>query len=197
AGDIASRTVISRLSAVADMSSAFAFRRAVRNALFKANGDLQALANNEFLDTVGSTVVALIAHGGHYACTWAGDSRAYILRDATLTRITTDHSVAQQLVDAGAESEAGARSRQDASIITRAVGACSKLELDGVYGRIQQGDRFLLCSDGLVAAISEAEIAADLGRTPTAYAASRLVDLALKHGVSDNVTAIVVEAAAG
>ncbi|RYG31342.1 MAG: serine/threonine-protein phosphatase, partial [Burkholderiales bacterium] len=96
AGDVASSEVISALNRVSDFSSAFAFRRNVRNSLFQANAALQRMAIRELLDTVGSTVVALIAHGGHYACTWAGDSRAYLLRKDVLTRITTDHGLASE-----------------------------------------------------------------------------------------------------
>jgi protein phosphatase len=194
AGDVASRIVVEALSQVSDFSSAFSFRRSVRTALFGANAKLQSLALENLLDTVGSTAVVLMAHGGHYACTWAGDSRAYVFRAGELIRITCDHSVAQELVTAGALSENMARARSDSNVITRAVGAGPTLELDGVYGRILAHDRFLLCSDGLLSALTEDEIAAPLGNMPGPEAVGTLIKLALARGASDNVTCIVVDA---
>lgn len=194
AGDVASQEVMQALAKVSDFSSAFAFRRSVRNALFWANATLQRMAIRDMLDTVGSTAVVLMAHGGHYACTWAGDSRAYLLRSGALSRITTDHSLAQELVSKGTLSEAEARSIPNANVITRAVGARRTLELDGVYGRIQGGDRFLLCSDGLFNVLADDEITAILGNGSADHAAQQLIQRALAGGAPDNVTCVVIDA---
>lgn len=194
AGDVASQTVVEALGRVSDFSSAFAFRRGVRNALFWANAHLQRLAARDMLDTVGSTVVVLIAHGGHYACTWAGDSRAYLLRSGALTRITTDHSLAQEMVSTGRLSEAEARGIPNANVITRAVGARRTLELDGVFGSIQDGDRFLLCSDGLFNVLADADIADIMSSGCSDEACQRLIQQALNAGAPDNVTCLVIDA---
>lgn len=194
AGDVASREVISALAAVSDFSSAFAFRRSVRNSLFSANAALQRLSMRDLRGTIGSTAVVLMAHGGHYACTWAGDSRAYLLRNGVLTRITTDHSLAQELVSQGALSESEARLIPNANVITRAVGARPTLELDGVYGRIEPNDRFLLCSDGLFCVAHDAVIRGGLAAGSTAQAAEVLLQIALAGGAPDNVTCVVVDA---
>lgn len=196
AGDVASREVIRSLDRVSDFASAFAFRRNVRNSLFHANAVLQRMAIREMLDAVGSTVVTLIAHGGHYACTWAGDSRAYLLRAGVLTRITTDHTLAQELLSTGRQSEQEARSIPNANVITRAVGARQTLELDGVYGRIEPGDRFLLCSDGLFSVLSDDEIRDHLGPRSAKDAVGHLIRAALDNEVADNVTCVVIDAAA-
>lgn len=196
AGDVASQEVIRELERVSDFSSAFAFRRSVRNALFRANAVLQRMAMRELLDTVGSTAVVLMAYDGHYACTWAGDSRAYLLRSGVLKRITTDHSLATELVAQGRLSEMEARSMPQSSVITRAVGARHTLELDGVFGRIDQGDRFLLCSDGLCNTVTDADICRIVGAASLEAATSGLVDRALSRGAPDNVTCIVIDAGA-
>jgi len=194
AGDVASREVIRHLAGVSDFSSAFAVRRNVRNALFAANAGLQRVALRDMLDTVGSTAVVLMAHGGHYACTWAGDSRAYLLRAGELTRITTDHSLAQQMISAGAVSETEVRTLPNANVITRAVGARATLELDGVYGRIQAGDRFLLCSDGLFNVLMDADLRRILQSDCSVSSADQLIAAALAGGASDNITCMVIDA---
>lgn len=196
AGDVASATVINALGRVSDFSSAFAFRRAVRTALDEANLFLQRKADDELLGPIGSTVVTLLMHGGHYACIWAGDSRAYVLRNGRLERITRDHSVVQELVDAGALKDSEARSHRQANIVTRAVGAAPRLDLDGVYGRVEPGDRFLLCSDGLAAVLNDAEIAGLFRESLTSQAATALLRAALARGAPDNVTFVLIEARA-
>lgn len=193
AGDVASRLVIDELGAISDFSSAFAFRRAVRSALLNANGRLQL--GDDVLDLAGSTVVALIAHGGHYACIWAGDSRAYVLRRGRLERITRDHSLVQEMVDAGSLTAGEARLHRHRNIVTRAVGAAEVLELDGVYGRIEPGDRFLLCSDGLCTVLNDEDLRVNLSAPLAATAAQNLMRAALDGGAPDNVTHIVIDAA--
>jgi serine/threonine protein phosphatase Stp1 len=195
AGNIASATVVNALERVTEFASAFAFRRAVRTALLEANADLQRKAEDELLDAIGSTVVALLAHRGYYACMWAGDSRAYVLRRGELERISRDHSLVQELVDAGALSASDAQRHKDAHVITRAVGARARLDLDGVYGRIEPGDRYLLCSDGL-GILPESEIEAQLRLPSLAAASSSLLRCALDRGAPDNVTFVLIEAAA-
>jgi serine/threonine protein phosphatase PrpC len=195
AGDIASATVIRALSTVANFTTAFSFRHSVRNALLGANADLQQRADEELLDTMGATVVTMLVHRGHYACIWAGDSRAYLHRKGRLERITRDHSLVQELVDAGSIDARDARSHRNANIVTRAVGANPRLDLDGVYGSIEPGDRFLLCSDGLIV-LEEPEISAILGSESLSAASKQLLATALARGAPDNVSFVLIDSVA-
>lgn len=195
-GEVASQLVVEALAGVSSFASAYAFRDAAAHAIEAANAEMLARSAWEDQGSMGSTVVALLAHHGHYACLWAGDSRAYLYRGGYLRRLTRDHSVVQEMVDAGTLSEENARKHPRANVITRAVGAREALELDGVFGTIQAGDRFLLCSDGLTAVVHEREIAEEMIRAPLQAAAERLIERALARGAPDNVTVVMVAAEA-
>lgn len=193
AGDIASSAVIDALSRVESFETAFAFRRGVRTALFEVNADLQARAAEQLVGTIGATVVALLVHGSHYACVWAGDSRAYLLRDGQLQPITRDHSLVAELVASGQLPATDARRHANAHVVTRAVGAKPTLELDGVYGAVNAGDRFLLCSDGL-GVLPENQIQRAMSSERISLSTSGLLRAAIAAGAPDNVTIIAIEA---
>lgn len=193
-GEVASGMIVDALADVDTFSSAYAFRDAVCAALQRVNAALIERAYERNAGSIGSTVAALIAHEGHYACVWAGDSRIYHQRGGEFRRITRDHSVVQQLVDSGALSALEARNHRGANVITRAVGAAVKLELECVYGQIQPGDRFLLCSDGLTNMVEDREMEAALVQPPLEAAAERLLNKALQRGAPDNVTLVLVGA---
>jgi protein phosphatase len=141
-------------------------------------------------------VVALLAFEDHYACVWAGDSRAYLLRDRTLVQLTHDHSMVQELVDAGALQAGVAMSDSRANLITRAVGARPDLTLDSRNGAMVEGDLFLLCSDGLTGLVSDEEIGDILRSAPMEAAADELIGLSLARGAKDNVTLVLIRAEA-
>ena len=146
---------------------------------------------------VATTVVVLLARDDHFACLWAGDSRAYLLRGHALTRITRDHSLVQALVESGTISEAEAAHHPQANVITRAVGADSDLlELEKRTGQLQAGDRLLLCSDGLCKTLPEEQLA-ELLSGDDDTAAERLVTAALMAQVTDNVTVVTIDFDAG
>jgi protein phosphatase/serine/threonine-protein phosphatase Stp1 len=142
---------------------------------------------------VASTVVVLLARGGHYACLWAGDSRAYLLRGGRLRQVTRDHSLVQELLEAGAIAPAEAENHPRANVITRAVGAdLDDFSLDKVSDKLHPGDRFLLCSDGLCKTLPDSELATLLGAL-NGQPPQALIDAALALHVSDNVTAVAIE----
>lgn len=190
-GDIASKVVVDGLAGVHEFASADSFQNAARNRLNAANDNLVGRAAQAG-GVMGATVVNLMVHQDRFSCLWAGDSRAYLYRSGVLRRLTRDHTVVQDMVDAGVLSSREAKSHPKAHVITRAVGAHRALELDVISGSLQAGDRFLLCSDGLTAVLSEQTIADGMLRAPLESAAERMLQQAISAGAPDNVTLVLV-----
>jgi len=196
AGEVASGMIREALEAIPPGLSASELLAEVRGRIETTHEWLRAEAERRGPDVViASTVVVLLARNEHYACLWAGDSRAYLLRDGAMRQITRDHSLVQELVEAGAIRPEDAEHHPRANVITRAVGAdLDDFALDKVSGPIRPGDRFLLCSDGLSKTLPEGELAALLGETDGVPPAQALIAAALAMNVTDNVTAVTVEA---
>ncbi|MBV9654291.1 MAG: serine/threonine-protein phosphatase [Acetobacteraceae bacterium] len=195
AGDLASAMVAGALDAIPDTLSAEETLAAVRLRLAETHAALQQCAAEKEGGIVASTVVVLIVRQQHFACLWAGDSRAYMMREGALQRVTRDHSLVQELIDAGAINESGSEQHPRANVITRAVGGgpAESFELEKVTGQLATGDRFLLCTDGLSKVLDDAQLA-DVLRSATAEEApARLVEEALARNTRDNVTAVVMD----
>lgn len=192
-GDVASQAVAAALECIPPGLSAAEMLAQVRLRIASVHADLRRQAEALGPDRIiCTTLVLLLARGDHFACLWAGDSRAYLVRDGAFQQITRDHSYVQTLVDAGALAPEDADSHPQANVILRAVGAGDSLELDKVSGRLHAGDRLLLCSDGLFKAVPETEIGGMLTRDADAAA---LIGTAVERGARDNVSAVVVEGA--
>ncbi len=144
-------------------------------------------------EVMGSTVVALYVHDDQAHLIWAGDSRAYRVRDGKLQQLTEDHSLVQELHRLGELTEDEAENHPSANVITRAVGVNENLELQVAQFELEAGDRFLLCSDGLFKDVLKAELEQNLNLPSMELALDRMVKLALKRGGTDNITAIVVQ----
>ncbi len=197
AGEVASGLLADALEAVPPPESGYAFLDEVQDAVERVNRALVARAAiSSPQSVIGSTIVVLIAYAGHYACLWAGDSRAYLLRGGRLEQITRDHSMVQEMLDSGALARRDVKSFGKSNIITRAVGVNDRLALDLHQGPIVGGDIFLLCSDGLTNFVDDHDIADILRREPAEAAADALVALTLSRAAKDNVTAVVVHALA-
>jgi serine/threonine protein phosphatase Stp1 len=195
AGDVASGMIATTLETIPGALNADEMLSQVRLRIGATHAALQEYAARMGKGMlVASTVVVLIVRRGHFACLWAGDSRAYLLRDGVLQRVTRDHSLVQEMVDAGELDEADAEGHPRANVITRAVGDMAEtMELDKVTGRVVVGDRFLLCSDGLSKVLDDATIADVLKAGPAEQAADDLLTEALTRNATDNVTAVVTE----
>ena len=192
AGDVASQAVAAALEAIPPGLSAAEILAQARLRLASVHADLQAQAAALGAERIiATTVVMLMARHGHFACLWAGDSRAYLLRGGSLQRVTRDHSLVQEMVDQGTLTEEQAEAHPQANVILRAVGASGELVLDKVSGRIVPGDALLLCSDGLFKALPEAAMAEMLCQ---GAGAAMVVDAAVARGARDNVSVVLLRA---
>lgn len=148
---------------------------------------------------MGTTLTAIAVTGTastdeHVVVVNVGDSRTYIMREGDLRQVTVDHSYVQELVSEGIISANDARTHPRRNIVTRALGIDSRVIADSWTLPIVNGDRYLLCSDGLVDEISDEEILAILMQNSDPQrAAERLIAAANDRGGRDNVTVIVVD----
>jgi serine/threonine protein phosphatase PrpC len=196
AGEIASNMVTDALRCLPPARDIEEVAAAAVEALHRVNRELVELASSDARAkprTIGTTVVGLAIEEGAYCCFWAGDSRAYRLRGAEIMRVSHDHSLVQNLVDAGMLRPEDADTHENANLITRAVGVGAKFEVDIVRGDARSGDAFILASDGLTRVVSDDELAAELGSGPLDQVADRLIDTVLSRGAPDNVSLIIVK----
>nr|WP_248279786.1 protein phosphatase 2C domain-containing protein [Aromatoleum bremense] len=192
AGELASRMIVSAIDGLAPCADLTRFIATARQRLQAVNRQLRAEAAMREVPIIGSTVVVMLGWGPFCAYLWAGDSRIYLYRAGRLMLLSHDHSHAEELRARGlVDSEALASAQ---NLVTRAVGALDTLELDEGSMPVVDGDIFLLCSDGLTNYASERDIANALAAGDCPQAADTLVELALKGGGRDNITAVVVRA---
>lgn len=143
---------------------------------------------------MGCTASAVLIEGNKMAVGHVGDSRVYLLRRGTLVRVTHDHSYVEELVDSGQITADEARVHPSRSIITRALGSDPEMYADHFSLEVANGDRIIVCSDGLSSMISDADIeSVAVSAASAQQAADNLVASALTAGGSDNVTVIVVD----
>lgn len=166
--------------------------RLANKAIFDSAADRREYAG------MGTTVVAVLARGDRVALANVGDSRIYRIRAGRILQVSRDHSFVQQQVDSGVLSAAEAQQSQYRHMITRALGLQDSVEVDLVEQPSRDGDILLLCSDGLSDLLDDHEIltavethALDLDR-----ACQALVDRANSKGGDDNVTVLLIRAAA-
>ncbi|HTV89334.1 MAG TPA: protein phosphatase 2C domain-containing protein [Stellaceae bacterium] len=192
AGDEASAAVVAALAALTPPADLEDFVDEVKTRLLLTDRALRARAASLGTGAViASTVVTLLAYGDDFACVWAGDSRLYQWRAGELSRLSSDHSRVQELVNAGLLTETAAGLHPEAHVVTQAIGA-GRLTFGTRAGMLRAGDRFLLCSDGLTNLVADSEIGRELGMASPRDAAERLRDLVLARGASDNLTIVVI-----
>lgn len=143
---------------------------------------------------MGCTASCCLIKEGKMAIAHVGDSRIYLLRHGSLVRVTHDHSYVEELVDSGQITADEARTHPSRSIITRALGSDPDMYADHFSLEVSNGDRVILCSDGLSSMIADSEIEALAVSSATPQqAADNLVAAALTAGGLDNVTVVVVD----
>lgn len=192
AGDLASATVIEALKSIGQPGSASALLADCEDRVLSANARLLDISRSRGGRTLGSTVAVLLTYEGHYACVWSGDSRIYRIRSGGIAQLSRDHTEVQAMVEAGRLSADEARTWPGRNVITRAIGVHQEPELEIENGTLEDGDAFVLCSDGLTAHVGDNEIAHLVATNVSQTACDQLISLTLERGAADNVTVIVV-----
>ena len=197
AGEVASSTAVEALSSGAarvnseDPESLVALLKEANRAIFdKATKD-------DSLHGMGTTctLVLIDAYRAHLA--HVGDSRAYLLRGGDLSRLSEDHTLVGRMVREGQLTEEEAARHPQRSMITRSLGIDSDVQVDLRSFDVRDGDRIMLCSDGLTSMTSEDTIKSVLQQKKSPQAAAdELVDLANEAGGEDNITVVVLDLSA-
>lgn len=194
AGSVASRMLVEELAIVDRIIEPNRELQFLRQSIEHANFAIyQAAEKDHALRGMGTTLVAALILGTHYIAANVGDSRMFHYNGETLVTVTTDHSLVEQLVLAGAITKEEARVHPQRNIITRAVGVSPVVEVD-LFERVwSAGDILVICSDGLHGAVEEDDIISVLssGRSLESMC-DLLLQLALDNGGTDNITAILV-----
>jgi serine/threonine protein phosphatase PrpC len=191
AGDLASQTVVAELQRIAPPSSAAELLSNCEARLVDANSYLKKLADTRGGNIIGTTVAVLLVYADVFACVWSGDSRIYRIRNGVIEQLSVDHTDVQELVAGGQLTAAEARVWPHRNVITRAIGADERPELEITNGVVEPGDIFLICSDGLTTHVEDQEIFACAAENPPQKACEQLVELTLDRGATDNVTVVV------
>ena len=193
-GEAASQAVVNAIAEIAKETPANAHVESIRQRIIEVNHELIQGAHQLGPDAlIASTVAVMVADTNSCICLWAGDSRVYGFRQGRLSRLTRDHSHVEQLVDLGVISAQEALHHPDANIILRAVGRSEHLELDAVVYDLYDGDKFLLCTDGITKELDDDEIANVLAQGDCHDNCQQMLNLALSRNCADNIALIVID----
>ena len=168
-------------------------RYLLESAIVTANSIIFEMANGkDELNGMGTTVLVAFVNKNTVHIAHAGDSRAYLLRQGELYRLTVDHSVVQTMVDSGQLTEDEAKNHPRKNIITRALGAEKDIAIDLNEVCLQSEDILLLCTDGITNFVESDQIIKVLGIGVIEKAPAKLIEIANKAGGGDNITAVAM-----
>lgn len=169
-------------------------RNMLESAVVTANADIFVRASKEKeLEGMGTTAVVVVCMDSKAVIAHVGDSRCYLIRKDTITQLTKDHSLVQELVDAGVLAKEDAENHHLKNIITRAIGIEDDLDVDFYDTELYENDKLLLCSDGLTNHVSNDEILSLINNNETFDYATKLISKANENGGKDNITAVILE----
>ncbi|WON73504.1 PP2C family protein-serine/threonine phosphatase [Nitrosospira sp. Is2] len=198
-GSVAAELTVEILSArLRDFDPRSSIQEATQHAFEEANAVIyqRGHAGNPATENMGATAVVALIADSQAMVAHVGDSRAYLFtREGKLERLTRDHSRVQRMIEDGLLTEAEAALHPDASILERAIGTSESVPVDiSPWIHLYQGDRILLCSDGLHGYVSDREIGDVLNKKGGPQdLANQLVQLAMEKGGEDNVTVQLIE----
>ena len=198
-GNVASNTAVAKisetiLSGYHEGMDNDAVRELIASAVTQANESVHDMAGSDVnLTGMGTTVVAVIISGSVIHVAHAGDSRAYLISSDEIRRLTTDHSMVQEMVDNGDLTEQQARNHPQKNIITRALGVEASLRIDYSEIPAPKECRLLICTDGLTNYVEEKQIFGLAQQYNGKEFTEKLVTLAKSAGGGDNITVVVLE----
>lgn len=205
AGEVASRMAVEALSGYIrkscaggeplfgppDSGRSGASNRLVSGIRFANRVVCEAAKNDPSWKGMGTTIVAALVDGNRVSIAHAGDSRAYLVRSGKISQLTDDHSVVAEQVRLGLLSKEEAEVSEKRNLITRALGSDEALEVDVTEIDLMDGDRLLLCSDGLSTMVADDEVLMIIASDNAPESAcARLVEVANNNGGRDNITAV-------
>ncbi|MDH3730298.1 MAG: protein phosphatase 2C domain-containing protein [Acidimicrobiia bacterium] len=189
AGEVASRLAI---------DAAMSAKGSARERILAGNDRVvEAVVADPSLAGMGTTLtLVVLGADGELDLAHIGDSRAYQLRAGDLLQITSDHTLVAELVAEGRLDPKEVRAHPQRNLLTRVIGMGKQIEVEEFSDSAHDGDRLLLCSDGLSAMVDDPEIAELLAAATPEEAVWTLVEAANRAGGEDNVTVIVVDVTA-
>ncbi len=142
---------------------------------------------------MGTTIVATIVKDDQVCIAHVGDSRIYKINSESITQLTKDHSLAQEMLDSGQITQEEFANYPKKNIITRALGIDEKIDIDFDFAEIEEGDTLLLCTDGLTGLLSDEEILEIFNKTDFELLCDEYIKAANDKGGFDNVTVVVMK----
>jgi protein phosphatase len=198
-GNVASNIAVKKISETIlagyreGMDSA-AVEQLIASAIATANEAVHSMAGNDIsLTGMGTTVVTAIVCDSMIHVAHAGDSRAYLISGGEIHRLTTDHSMVQEMVEKGDLTEQEARNHPQKNIITRALGVEASIRIDYSEIHAPKGFSLLICTDGLTNYAEESQILSLAKEFSGRELTEKLVALAKSAGGGDNITVVVLE----
>ena len=194
AGDLASAVAIDTIRKIEAPTEGKQMLGVLADAIHDANDKIAELIESDVsLEGMGTTVTGAMFDGVELGVAHIGDSRAYLLRDGRLERLTHDHTWVQSLVDDGKISETEAAIHPHRSLLLKVLNGQPTNDPDLTMVPVQAGDRLMFCSDGVCGLIDDDVIAAGLQIPDLDQAVERIVAESLHEGGVDNITVIVAD----
>jgi serine/threonine protein phosphatase PrpC len=199
-GEVASAAALEPLRALdgrrfTDHDAALA---TLTDAVVRANAEVSRRSHDEpGLEGMGTTLTAVLVDDREALLVHVGDSRAYLARGERFVQLTDDHTLVQALLDQGRITHDQVATHPHRSVITRAVGVASDIEVDALRLTLRDGDRLVLCSDGLTGVVDDATIARAVREERPEVAVDTLVAAANEAGGPDNITVVIVAVEGG
>lgn len=195
AGEYASRFTVEKLVEKIKESSQTEPVALMKEAVEQVNAMLLAEANADRAKAgMGTTIVAATIIGERLYAANVGDSRLYVINEESITQITRDHSLVEEMVRLGEMNKEDAKDHPDKNIITRAIGVMPEVAPDFFEISLKDQDMILMCSDGLTNMINDIDIKKIvLGQRDIVEKAEKLVETANQNGGRDNITVVLVE----